>query len=72
MSIKVKGSKPKHLGNNYKGDWIADDFNAFSARFIVTEDMAAGESAYFYFHGPRAGASIVFDRITITPVGITS
>ena len=72
MTIRIKGSLPMHLGNNYIGPWVADDFNAFSSRFTVTEAMAASDSVYFYFQGPRAGASIVFDHITITPLGTTS
>lgn len=65
-------TKRRHFGNAYQGNWIANDMNVFSTIFTVTQELAESQSAFFYFQGPPAGSSIVFDHITITPVSSSS
>lgn len=60
--------KRRHVGNNYGGAWIAEDFNSFTSRFTITQEIADSQSAFFFFHGPPAGASIIFDHVTITEI----
>jgi len=59
------GNKRIHAGNMYGQPWIADEFNSFHTRITVTKDMVDASSNFFFFQGPRAGITILFDNISM-------
>ena len=69
----LSGEKERlHVGSTYGGDWIADNFNSFRTNVTVTPAMADAKSTFFFFQGPRADVSIVFDNISMKAKEIKS
>lgn len=54
-----------HHSNLYGGEWIAGEPNVFRAKRKVVEDMIGATSINFFFQGPRPGASMIFDHVSM-------
>jgi len=65
---RVKSQVRDHIGNEYGGGWVRDEFNSFKSILTVTPDMAKAKEIYFYFQGPRAGVDIIFDNVSMKRV----
>merc|ERR1712194_765237 len=75
MTIEMQtssGTKRQHYGNAINIPWVAEALNPFTRIFTVTAELSESTSAFFFFQGPQAGASIVFDHVTITSLEATS
>merc|ERR1712127_1012328 len=55
-----------HPENIIEADWVADAWNKYKAVFVVNNDLANAELAYFKFKGPAPGISILVDDMTTT------
>lgn len=64
--------KRLHVGNSYSRPWQKDKWNTFRGAFLVPADLEGARSAFIYFQGLRASASIVFDHITLTALKVVS
>lgn len=56
------------IPNSITAPWIAEEFNEYHAIFEVNEAFVNADESSFFFKGPRAGVSIIFDDVSIKEV----
>jgi len=64
------GIKRLHYGNSHSDAWVNDAWNPYHATVTVTQEMSEGHKVSFFLQGPRPGAQLLFDDITLVPVQV--
>ena len=66
--VHLSNSEEKSLPipNSITDPWIAEEFNEYHAIFEVTQTFLDSVAPGFFFKGPRAGVSIIFDDVSLT------
>ena len=52
-----------HPENEIEDSWVADGWNEFRTKFVISNEFANAEQAYFKFKGPFGGISILLDDV---------